>query len=125
MTTKLDLFKEQNITKAKKLSPGDIIKMQLEILSDKKNKNADKKNKPKIQIFKGTVIAVKHGKEINATFTVRGIVAGVAVERIFPLHSPIIKKIEIIRHSKVRRAKLYYLRYVSAKKTILKKKVKK
>lgn len=125
MTTKLNLFNQQNISTREKLSPGDIVKIQLEIPKNKKNKKIDKKNKSRTQIFKGTVIAVKHGKEIGATFTVRGTVANIAVERIFPLHSPLIKKIEIIKQSKVRRAKLYYLRKVNLKKARLKKRIKK
>lgn len=129
MTTKLDLFNQQYITKKRKLAPGDIVKIQLELPKkkgqkskkrDKQGKSIDEKSRPKTQIFKGIIIALKHRKEVGATFTVRGTVAGVAVERIFPLHSPLIKKIEIIKHSKVRRAKLYYLRKVSTKKATLK-----
>ena len=63
----------------------------------------------RIQVFEGTVIAKKHGG-INETFTVRRISYGVGVEKVFPLYSPIIEKVETVRRGKVRRAKLYYLR---------------
>lgn len=79
------------------------------------------KGKERLTPFKGLVIARKHGQGINATFTVRTVIEGVGVERIFPLHSPVIAKIEILGHSKVRRAKLYYMRKLSSKKARLKK----
>ena len=66
--------------------------------------------KEKTSIFEGLVIARKLGKEIGATITVRRVIDGVGVERIFPIHSPTIEKIEIIGREKARRAKLYYLR---------------
>lgn len=68
------------------------------------------KGKVRIQVYEGLVIATKHGAEIGATFTVRAVMSGVGVEKTFPLYSPMIDKIEIIRRSKVRRAKLYYIR---------------
>ena len=71
--------------------------------------------KERVQLFIGTVIAVK-GRGIRRTATVRRIVQGEGVERIFPLHSPIVEKIEVIRLGKVRRAKLYYLRDRAGKK---------
>ena len=68
-------------------------------------------------MFEGIVIARKHGKGPNATITVRKISNGIGVERIFPIYMPNIEKFEIIRSSKVRRAKLYYLRGKSARET--------
>ena len=66
-------------------------------------------DKSRIQIFEGTVIAKKHGG-VNETFTVRRVAHGCGIERVFPLHSPVVEKVEVIRRGKVRRAKLYYLR---------------
>ena len=63
----------------------------------------------RVQVFEGTVIAKKHGG-IEETFTVRRISYGIGVEKVFPLHAPSIEKVEVVRHGKVRRAKLYYLR---------------
>lgn len=68
------------------------------------------KGKTRIQIFEGLVLARKHGNEPGATFTVRKMASGVGVEKIFPLYSPNIDKIEIVKRSKVRRAKLYFIR---------------
>lgn len=74
-------------------------------------------NKTRVQVFEGMVIAHKHGVGLNATITVRKVSNGVGVERIFPLHLPTIEKFEIIKASKVRRAKLYYLRTKTARET--------
>jgi len=76
-------------------------------------------DKERIQIFRGDVIA-KRGSGMSATFTVRKISFGIGVERIFPLHSKMIKKIEVVRRGKVRRAKLYYLRKLKGKAARLK-----
>ena len=68
------------------------------------------KGKTRLQAFEGLVLAHKHGNEAGATFTVRKVTSGVGVEKIFPLYSPVIDKIEIVKRSKVRRAKLYHIR---------------
>ena len=75
--------------------------------------------KAKIQAFEGMVIARKHGNEPGSTITVRRLISGVGVEKIFPVHSPIIEKIDVLKRAKVRRAKLYYLRNVSGKRARL------
>jgi len=71
--------------------------------------------KTRLQAFEGLILARKHGDEAGATFTVRKTIDGVGVERIFPLYSPVIDEIEIVRRSKVRRAKLYFVRTKAAK----------
>ena len=83
------------------LKPGQTVRVHQTI------KEGDKS---RTQIFEGLVIAKKHGKGMEGTFTVRKIAEGVGVEKIFPLQCPTISKIEIVKHSKVRRAKLYYMR---------------
>jgi large subunit ribosomal protein L19 len=77
--------------------------------------------KERIQPFEGLVIATKHGKGLDGTFTVRKISEGIGVERVYPLHSPTIDKIEILKISKVRQAKLYYMRERFGKKARMKK----
>ena len=76
--------------------------------------------KERLQVFEGLVIAMKHGTGLSGTFTIRRIASGIGVERVFPLHSPMIAKIERLRSSKVRRAKLYFLRGRIGKKAKLK-----
>jgi large subunit ribosomal protein L19 len=102
MNTKAENFL-QNFTKKDlpDIRPGDIVKVHQKI------KEGDKE---RIQVFEGKVISRKHRKEIGATITVRKMVLGVAVEKIFPIHSPNIEKIELVKREKARRAKLYYLR---------------
>ncbi|MBI3129920.1 MAG: 50S ribosomal protein L19 [Acidobacteria bacterium] len=83
-----------------KIGPGDTVKVHVKVREGEKER---------IQIFQGTVIGIKGGG-MRASFTVRKIASGVGVERIFPLNSPIVDKLEVLRHNKVRRAKLYFLR---------------
>ena len=73
------------------------------------------KGKTRLQAFEGLVLARKHGAEIGATFTVRKVASGVGVEKIFPLYSPNVDKIEILRKSKTRRSKLYFIRTKAVK----------
>ncbi len=68
------------------------------------------KGKFRIQLFEGLVLARKHGREAGATFTVRRVASGVGVEKIYPLYSPMIDKVEIVKRARVRRAKLYFIR---------------
>jgi len=79
------------------------------------SKIPEEKGKFRLQAFEGTVIARKHGTEAGATFTVRRIASGVGVERIFPIYSPMIDKIEIVKKSHARRSKLYYIRTKAVK----------
>jgi len=101
------------------IRPGDTVKIYQKIPASAK-KGAKEKAKEKIQVFEGIVIAKKHGQEAGATITVRKVVDGIGVERIFPLHLPTLEKIEITKRSKVRRAKLYYLRKAKGKRARLK-----
>ena len=94
------ITQEQIRTDLPQLQIGDTIKLYVKIKEG---------NKERVQMFEGTVISKKHGG-IQETFTVRRISYGVGVERTFPVNSPSIDRIEIVRHGKVRRAKLYYLR---------------
>jgi large subunit ribosomal protein L19 len=73
-------------------------------------------DKSRIQVFEGDVIGRNGGEGLRATFTVRKSSGGIGVERVFPLHSPVVERIEVIRHGRVRRAKLYYLRKLRGKK---------
>lgn len=96
------------------IKPGDTVRVHQKIVETKKGKAANKKetttSNARTQVFEGLVIAVKHGKEAGASFTVRATLSGIGVERIFPLYAPFIEKIEIVKRSKVRRAKLYFIR---------------
>jgi large subunit ribosomal protein L19 len=74
------------------------------------SKIPEEKGKFRLQTFEGIVLARKHGTEPGATFTVRKIASGIGVERIFPLYSPMIDKIEVVKKSRARRSKLYYIR---------------
>ncbi len=88
------------------IRPGDTVRVWQKI---------QEKGKTRLQAFEGLVLARKHGTEAGATFTVRKVIDSVGVEKIFPLYTPMIDKIELLRRSKVRRAKLYFVREKAAK----------
>lgn len=97
----LKLIAQDSIkAEAPKFNVGDTVKVHVRITEG---------GKSRIQVFEGTVIAKKHGG-ISETFTVRRVAHGCGVERVFPLHSPSVDKVEVVRMGEVRRAKLYYLR---------------
>ena len=90
--------------------PGDTVKVHVKIVEGQKER---------IQIFQGSVIRKRAGQN-RATFTVRKISSGVGVERTFPIHSPIIDKVEVVMRGRVRRSRLYYLRGLKGKKARIK-----
>ncbi|MGD8521652.1 MAG: 50S ribosomal protein L19 [Desulfobacterales bacterium] len=92
--------------------PGDTVKVHVKIKEGEKER---------VQVFQGVVISKRKGT-VNATFTVRKVSYGVGVERIFPLHSPVISKIEVITRGRVRRAKIYYLRKLRGRAARIKEK---
>ena len=101
----MDLMKnfiEKNMPEkaAPDVTVGDTVRVHLRVKEG---------NRERIQVFEGTVIAKKHGG-ISETFTVRRVAHGCGVERVFPIHSPNIDKVELVRNGRVRRSKLYYLR---------------
>ena len=115
MSNIIDQIEKEGLrTDLPKMKIGDTVKVSVKIIEG---------NKERIQVFEGVVIAFKNGS-IRETFTVRKLSSGIGVERTFPLHSPKIAKIEVVRHGKVRRAKLYYLRDRVGKAAKVKEKVK-
>ena len=97
----LKLISDSSLKKdAPVVNIGDTVKVHVKIKEGEKYR---------IQVFEGTVIAKKHGG-INETFTVRRVAHGCGIERVFPVHSPVIEKVELVRSGKVRRGKLYYIR---------------
>ena len=123
MVNKLELFNKTQVRKdLPDIRPGDTVRVLQKIPARSTTGVAGGKegDKHKAQTFEGQILAIKHGKGISATITVRKIILGVGVEKIFPIHSPNIEKIEIIRRGKARRAKLYYLRTAKGKDARLK-----
>ncbi len=107
----IDVIEKENIKDSvPEFNIGDTVKVYYKIKEG---------NKERVQGYEGTVIARKHGS-VRENFTVRRISFGVGVERTFPLHSPKIDKIEVLKRGKVRRAKLFYLRDLSGKATKIK-----
>lgn len=114
MTNKIDLFNQKYLKKElPDIRSGDTVRISQKIKEGEKERS---------QVFEGLIIAKKHGKGISSTIRVRRIISGVGVEKIFPIHSPTIEKIEVLKHGKVRRAKLYYLRGAKGKRGRLKSK---
>jgi large subunit ribosomal protein L19 len=113
----MDLIKaltnEQLKSEVPELNIGDTVRVHNKIKEG---------NKERIQMFEGTIIA-KRGGGISATFTVRRVSYGIGVEKTFPIHSPNVEKVDIIRSGKVRRAKLYYLRDRAGKSAKVKEKI--
>jgi len=99
----VDLIERQKLG----IKPGFTVRVWLKV--------PDKNGKFRRQAYEGLVIACKHGHEAGATFTVRRVASGVGMEKIFPLYSPMIDKIEVLREAKVRRSKLYYIRDKAAR----------
>lgn len=101
----IELVEKSHLTDRPRLKSGDTVKVHVKVREG---------DKERIQVFEGIVIGMHRGGS-RASFTVRKISFGQGVERIFPLHSPTIDKIEVVRSAKVRRAKLYYLRELRGK----------
>lgn len=115
ITSPVDMDARKNLG----IRSGDTVRVWQKIEEMKTGKGANKKEvttkNVRLQAFEGLVLAVKHGTEAGATFTVRKVASGVGVERIFPLYSPTIEKVEVLRRARVRRAKLYYIRDKAAR----------
>lgn len=120
MTSK-SMSEETKVQTAAVYKPGMVVKVHLKV----KEFNAKGEEKERIQVFEGTILAVRHGSETGATMTVRKVSDGVGVERIFPVLSPVIDKIEVVKEYEVRRAKLHYLRDADFKRKMVEKKVEK
>ncbi len=109
MSNKVEqLTREQLRNDLPEIRQGDQVRVYQRVVE-----RGGKEERERIQPFEGTVLAHKHGGGINATITVRSIVEGVGVERIFPLHSPTIERIELVEPRRTRRSKMYYLRGTS------------
>lgn len=114
MSTKIETFTKIQLKKGlPDTRPGDTVRVYQKVRE---------KDKERLQAFEGIILARKHGKGISATITVRKVISGIGVEKIFPIHSPTIEKIEVLKRGKVRRAKLYYLRTMVGKKAKVKRK---
>jgi large subunit ribosomal protein L19 len=120
METQIEVFNKQYLkSKTPDLQAGDIVKVYQKVKEQDPSAKSGQV-KERIQVFEGVLLAKKHGKGVSGTITVRKISQGVGVERVFPLHSPLVEKIEVARKTKVRQGKLYYLRSLQGKKARLK-----
>ena len=109
MTSLIEVEPNPNIPT---LAPGDTVKVSAKVVEGERERT---------QLFQGGVIRIRHSAD-GGNFTVRRVAYGVGVERTFPFYSPLVEKVEVVRHGKVRRAKLYYLRGLSAKRARIKEK---
>ncbi len=109
-------FSPVDIEARKKLdfNAGDTVRVWSKIPEEKAAKKGET-GKFRLQAFEGIVLARKHGAEAGATFTVRKVASGVGVERIFPIYSPMVDKIEVVKKARARRSKLYYIRTKAVK----------
>ena len=103
--TAMEMVEKAQLVERPRMQPGDTVRVHVRV------KEGDKES---IQVFEGVVINLRRGG-IRATFTVRKVSFGQGVERIFPVHSPTIQKVDVLRSAKVRRAKLYFLRDLKGK----------
>ena len=103
--TAMEMVEKAQLIERPRMKAGDTVKVHVRV------KEGDKE---RIQIFEGVVINLRRGG-VRASFTVRKVSFGQGVERIFPMHSPIIQKVDVVRSAKVRRAKLYFLRDLKGK----------
>lgn len=101
----IEVVEKSHMTERPQMQAGDTVKVHVKVREG---------DKERIQVFEGIIIGMHRGG-VRASFTVRKVSFGQGVERIFPLHSPIIQKVEVIRSAKVRRAKLYFLRELKGK----------
>ena len=99
------LFENKPNPNIPSLAPGDTVKVKAKIME---------RGKERAQLFQGVVIKVRRGAD-GGNFTIRRVARGIGVEHTFPFSSPLVEKVEVVRHGKVRRAKLYYLRGLSSK----------
>ncbi|MDO8481853.1 MAG: 50S ribosomal protein L19 [bacterium] len=103
-TSPVDMDERKNLD----IRPGDTVRVWQKI---------EEKGKIRLQAFEGLVLARKHGREAGGTFTVRRVASGVGVEKVYPIYSPMIDRVEIVKRSRVRRAKLYFIRDKAARES--------
>ena len=108
-----DVTKDQLRKDVPDFREGDTVRVQVRVVDFKETKKGVERRE-RLQAFEGVVIA-RHNNGISSTFTVRKISSGIGVERVFPLHSPMLESIKLVRRGRVRRAKLYYLRALRGK----------
>jgi len=108
-----DVTKDQIRDDIPAFREGDTVRVNVRVVDFKDTKKGVERRE-RLQAYEGVVIA-RHNKGISSTFTVRKISSGIGVERVFPLHSPMLGSVDVVRHGRVRRAKLYYLRELSGK----------